>query len=174
MFFKLGDFFPKLPKPGTYWVAPNASIIGNVSLGRDTSIWFGAVIRGDVEPIQIEEGSNIQDNTVIHTDPDCPTYIGKNCTIGHKALIHGCIIGDETIVGMGATILSGARIGCNCLIGANSLITQNKEFPDNSFIVGSPARLIRSITEDEKKKMILLAQRYQNNWRRYSSLLEAF
>lgn len=172
MIYSLGSRMPALPAAGTYWVARSAVVIGDVSLGMDVSIWFGAVIRGDNEPIHIGEGTNIQDNTVIHTDPQKPTIIGKNCTIGHKALIHGCIIGDTTIVGMGATILNGTRIGSNCFVAANSLVTQHKEFPDRSFIMGSPARRVRDVTDEELAHMNHLAQKYQNNWKLFQQGLK--
>ncbi|MGK9054041.1 gamma carbonic anhydrase family protein [Neorhizobium petrolearium] len=166
--YALGEFEPKLPAPDRYWVAPDATIIGKVELGEDVGIWFGSVLRGDNEPITVGAGSNIQEGVMIHTDPRYPVRIGRDCTIGHHAIIHGCIIGDNSLVGMGATILNGARIGSNCLVGANALVTEGKEFPDNSLIVGSPARAIRTLDEEAVEKLRQSAVRYVENWKRFA------
>ena len=133
------DFKDKKPKnSGKNWVVPNATIIGDVTLENNSSIWFNAVLRGDIENIYIGEGSNIQDGSVLHTDLGCPLKVGKNVTVGHLVMIHGCTIGDNCLIGIGAVILNNARIGKNCIIGAKALITENKEIPDNSLVVGSP------------------------------------
>ena len=145
--YALGDVAPQLPADGDFWIAPGATLIGNVRLLPGASIWFGATLRGDNEPIVIGDGTNVQENAVFHTDPGKPLSIGRNCTIGHKAMLHGCEIGDETLIGMGATVLNGARIGKNCLVGANALVTEGKEFPDNSLIVGAPAKAVRTLDE---------------------------
>ncbi|MGV2123873.1 gamma carbonic anhydrase family protein [Agrobacterium vitis] len=166
--YALGDLKPHLPSADRYWVAPNAQVIGNVIIGEDVGIWFGAVLRGDNEPITIGAGSNVQENVTIHTDMGFPTTIGQGCTIGHNAIIHGCILGNNTLVGMGATVLNGARIGNNCLIGANALITEGKEFPDNSLIVGSPARAIRTLDDKAVEGLKRSAQNYIANWQRFA------
>ena len=136
------------------WVAPDANVIGNVSLERKTSVWFGATLRGDNELIKIGAGSNIQENVVIHTDIGYPLRIGENCTIGHKVILHGCEIADTSLIGMGAIVLNGAKIGTNCLIGAGALITENKVIPDGSLVVGSPGKVVRE--NDEQTRQFLL------------------
>ena len=141
--YTLGDRHPDVE--GSAWVAPDAAVIGSVHLGPRASVWFGAVLRGDTEPIVVGEGSNVQDNAVLHTDAGFPLTIGRDCTIGHKAILHGCTIGDETLIGMGATVLNGARIGRNCLIGAGALVTEGKEIPDGSLVMGMPARIVRDL-----------------------------
>jgi carbonic anhydrase/acetyltransferase-like protein (isoleucine patch superfamily) len=166
--YALGEHQPKLPEAGRYWIAPNATLIGKVELGDDVGIWFGAVLRGDNEPIVIGARSNIQDGVMIHNDVGLPVSIGEGCTIGHHAIIHGCTIGDNSLVGMGATILNGAKIGRNCLIGANALITEGKEFPDNSLIVGSPARVIRTLDDEAVARLRQSADHYVANWQRYT------
>jgi carbonic anhydrase/acetyltransferase-like protein (isoleucine patch superfamily) len=166
--YALGEFQPKTPAPDRFWVAPDATVIGKVELGQDVGIWFGSVLRGDNEPIVVGAGSNIQEGVMIHTDPRYPVRIGEGCTIGHHAIIHGCIIGENSLVGMGATILNGARIGRNCLIGANALITEGKEFPDNSLIVGSPAKVIRTLDDEAVEKLKQSALRYIENWKRFA------
>ncbi|MHA7851107.1 gamma carbonic anhydrase family protein [Roseovarius sp.] len=149
------------------WIAPDANVIGCVILQEAASIWFGCTLRGDNEEIVIGAGSNVQENTVMHTDPGCPLTIGAGCTIGHKAMLHGCTIGDNTLVGMGATILNRAVIGRNCLIGAGALITEGKEIPDNSLVVGSPGRVIRTLDEDAIEGLRNSARHYQRNMRRF-------
>jgi carbonic anhydrase/acetyltransferase-like protein (isoleucine patch superfamily) len=170
--YELDGTSPKTPDSGNYWVAPGAHVIGKVELGEDVGIWFGATLRGDNEPIVIGDGSNIQENTIIHTDPNFPVRIGANCTIGHSAIIHGCIIGNNSLIGMGATILNGARIGSNCLVGANALVTEGKEFPDNSLIVGSPARAIRTLEPADAARLGASAQNYVRNWKRFKNGLK--
>jgi carbonic anhydrase/acetyltransferase-like protein (isoleucine patch superfamily) len=166
--YALGNVEPRIPQPDRYWLAPDASVIGNVELSDDVGIWFGAVLRGDNEPIIVGARSNIQEGVMVHTDPGYPVTIGSDCTIGHHAIIHGCTIGDNSLVGMGATILNGAKIGRNCLVGANALVTEGREFPDNSLIVGSPAKAIRTLDEDAVARLRDSALRYVENWKRFS------
>ena len=158
----------KIQNSGDNWVAPNANVIGDVTLEKNTSIWFNATLRGDIENIYVGEGSNVQDGSVLHTDPGYPLKIGKNVTVGHLVMLHGCTIGDNSLIGIGAVILNNAKIGNNCVIGAKSLITENKEIPDNSLVVGSPGRVIRKVTDEEVKAIKENAIRYQENWKKYS------
>ncbi|MEO2038511.1 MAG: gamma carbonic anhydrase family protein, partial [Martelella sp.] len=145
--YNLADKRPQLPPEGRFWIAPDASVIGDIIVGEDVGIWFAAVLRGDTEPITIGKGSNIQDGVIIHTDFGFPTTIGEGCTVGHRVILHGCTIGDNSLVGMGATILNGASIGRNSLVGANALVTVGNSLPDNTLIVGSPARPIRELDD---------------------------
>ena len=165
MFYDLEDKKPK--NSGENWVAPNATIIGDVTLEKNSSVWFNAVIRGDNENIYVGEGSNVQDGSVLHTDPGCPLRIGKDVTIGHIVMLHGCTIGDNSLIGIGAVILNNAKIGKNCIIGAKALITENKEIPDNSLVVGAPGRVVRKLTDEEIGKITENAKHYQDNWKRY-------
>lgn len=151
------------------FVAPDANLIGNIRIGRDASFWFGVAIRGDNEPIVIGAGTNVQEHTIMHTDPGFPLTIGAGCTIGHRALLHGCTIGDNTLIGMGAIVLNGARIGANCLVGAGALVTEGKEFPDGSLIVGSPAKAVRQLDEAAAARLRLSAQHYAANGKRFAS-----
>jgi carbonic anhydrase/acetyltransferase-like protein (isoleucine patch superfamily) len=160
---------PDLPGEGHYWIAPDAHVIGRVRLGVDVGIWFGSVLRGDNEWISIGARTNVQEATVMHTDMGCPLDIGEGCTIGHRALLHGCTIGDHSLIGMGATILNNARIGKNCLVGANALVTEGKEFPDGSLIVGSPARVVRMLEPDAIARLSRSAEGYVRNWRRFAA-----
>ena len=165
----LYDLENKKPKNlGENWVAPNAVVIGDVTLEKNTSVWFNTTLRGDIENIHIGEGSNIQDGSVLHTDPGYPLKVGKNVTIGHLVMLHGCTIGDNSLIGIGAVILNNVKIGKNCIIGAKSLITENKEIPDNSLVVGSPGKVIRKLTNDEIQAVEKNAIRYQDNWKKYS------
>jgi carbonic anhydrase/acetyltransferase-like protein (isoleucine patch superfamily) len=166
MFYDLKDKKPQ--SSGENWVAPNATIIGDVTLEKNSSIWFNAVLRGDLENIHIGEGSNVQDGSVLHTDPGYPLKVGKNVTIGHLVMLHGCTIEDNSLIGIGAVILNNAKIGKNCIIGAKALIAENKEIPDDSLVVGSPGRVLRKVTEEEKKAVIENTKHYQDNWKRYS------
>jgi carbonic anhydrase/acetyltransferase-like protein (isoleucine patch superfamily) len=166
--YALGGLTPKLPPAGLYWIAPDAHVIGKVELGEGTGIWFGTVLRGDNEPIVVGKDTNIQEGAMIHTDPGFPVTIGQGCTIGHHAIVHGCSIGDNSLIGMGATVLNGARIGRNCLVGANALVTEGKEFPDNSLIVGSPARAIRMLDESAVEGLRRSARNYVANWQRFA------
>jgi len=149
------------------WAAPTAQLMGKIRLGARASVWFGAVLRGDNEPIVVGEGTNIQENTVCHTDMGFPLTIGRDCTVGHRAMLHGCTIGDETLVGMGATILNGAVIGKNCLIGACALVTEGKEIPDGSLVVGSPGKAARQLTAQEIEGLRASALGYQANAARF-------
>lgn len=150
-----------------YFVAPSASVIGRVVLGRGVSVWFGAVIRADSNDIRIGDGSNVQDNAVVHVDDDASTTIGRNVTVGHSAVVHGCRVGDFSLIGIGATILSHATIGAQCIVGAGALITERKEFPDRSLIIGVPARRIRELTDAELKMLEASAEHYVELGRRY-------
>ena len=149
------------------WVASNAVIIGKVTLEKNSNIWFNSVIRGDVEPITIGEGSNVQDGSVIHTDPGCPAIIGKNVTIGHLVMLHGCIIEDDCLIGIGATILNKAKIGKNSIIGANALVTENKVIPERSLVLGSPGKVVRQVSEEEIKSIKENAKHYVENYKKY-------
>lgn len=165
--YQLENHAPTTPENGEYWVAPGAHVIGKVVIGEDVGVWFGAVLRGDNEPITLGKGTNIQEGTVIHTDIGSPVTIGEGCTIGHSAIIHGCTIGNNSLIGMGATVLNGAKIGNNCLVGANALVTEGKEFPDNSLIVGSPAKAIRVLDDAAVAGLKLSAESYVRNWKRF-------
>ena len=157
----------------TAWVAPDANVIGNVELQAESSVWFGCTLRGDNEPITIGENSNIQDGTIMHTDPGMPLTIGAGCTIGHQAILHGCTIGENTLIGMGATILNGAVIGPNCLVGANALVTEGKEFPEGSLIVGSPAKAVRDLNAGAIQGLKASALHYRANMQRFKAGLTA-
>jgi carbonic anhydrase/acetyltransferase-like protein (isoleucine patch superfamily) len=171
--YALDDAGPELPEAGSCWIAPDAHVIGRVRIGRDVGIWFGAVLRGDNELIDIGEGSNIQEHAMLHTDMGHPLTIGRNCTIGHRAILHGCMIGDNTLIGMGAIVLNGARIGANCLVGAGALVTEGKVFPDNSLIVGTPAKAIRTLDEAAALRLTASAVGYARNWKRFAAGLKA-
>ena len=166
--YSLDDVAPVLPEEGRFWIAPDAHVIGKVRLGADVGIWFGAVLRGDNELIDVGEGSNIQEGAVLHTDMGAPLTVGAGCTIGHRAILHGCTIGENSLIGMGATVLNHVRIGRNCLVGANALITEGKEFPDNSLIVGAPAKAIRVLDEAAVAALRLSARSYVANWKRFA------
>lgn len=170
--YALGPQRPTTPPNGSYWIAPDAHVIGNVILGEDVGIWFGAVLRGDNEPIVVGARSNIQEGAVVHVDPGFPTTIGEGCTIGHRAIVHGCTIGNNSLIGMGATVLNGAIIGNNCLVGANALVTEGKVFPDNSLIVGAPAKAIRLLDETAVAGLKKSADSYVRNWQRFSVSLD--
>ena len=170
--YSLDGVEPILPEAGRYWVAPDAHVIGRVRLGTDVGIWFGTVIRGDNELIDIGERSNVQEGCMFHTDPGFPMTIGPDCTIGHHAILHGCTIGSTSLVGMGATLLNGARIGANSIVGANALVTERKEFPDNSLIVGAPAKAIRSLDADAADRLRRTALHYVQNFNRFAKGLK--
>lgn len=163
---------PEFPADGLYWVAETAAVIGRVRLQSEVSIWYGSVLRGDNEWIEIGERSQIQDNATLHTDPGFPLTIGKDCVIGHNVVLHGCTVGDNSLIGMGAILLNGARIGANCLVGAGALITEGKEFPDNSVILGAPAKAVRE-TDDKARAMIARAAGvYVKRWKQYAAGLK--
>jgi carbonic anhydrase/acetyltransferase-like protein (isoleucine patch superfamily) len=166
--YELDGVRPTLPEDGDFYVAPGAHVIGKVSISKGVGIWFGVVARGDLEPISLGERTNVQENSVLHTDAGAPLVIGADVTIGHSATVHGCTIGDGTLVGMGATILTGAKIGRNSIVGANALVTEGKEFPDNSLIVGAPAKAIRTLDEATAEKLRTHAANYANNARRFA------
>ena len=166
--YSLDGVSPETAGPGTFWIAPDAHVIGKVRLGDGVGVWFGAVLRGDNEFIDIGARSNIQESAVLHTDPGFPMRIGADCTIGHRAILHGCSLGENTLIGMGATVLNGARIGPNCLVGANALVTEGKEFPAGSLVVGSPARAIRTLDDAAIAALRLTAAHYVENWRRFA------
>ena len=170
--YTLAETTPSLPPEGRYWIAPDAAVIGNIIIGEDVGIWFSAVLRGDNEPITIGRGSNIQDGAVIHTDLGFPATIGEGCTVGHRAILHGCTIGDNSLIGMGATVLNGASIGRNSLVGANALVTEGKSFPDNSLIVGSPARAVRTLDDSAIDGLKRSAENYIANWKRFERELK--
>lgn len=163
--YVLNGISPELADSESIYIAPGAMIIGKVKLGRDVSFWPHAVARGDTEPIIIGDGSNIQEHTMLHTDPGFPLTIGKDCTVGHRAILHGCTIGNNSLIGMGAIVLNGAVVGNNCLVGAGALITERKHFPDNSLIVGSPARVLRTLDEESISKLTASARHYAANGR---------
>lgn len=170
--FSLDGEPPELPQTGDYWIAPGADLIGKVRLLRDASVWFGAVLRGDNEWITVGERSNVQDGCVLHTDIGAPLTIGRDCTIGHKAILHGCKIDDGSLIGMGAIVLNHAVIGKGCLIGANSLIAEGKVIPDNSLVVGSPGKVIRVLDGDAVAGLKASAAGYVRNWKRYAQGLK--
>ena len=167
--YKLGDRSPIVPEGGEYWIAPTATVLGNVIMKKNASVWFGAVVRGDNETITIGENSNVQDNSVLHTDIGFPLTIGAGVTVGHLVMLHGCTIGDGSLIGIGAIVLNGARIGRNCLIGAGALITEGEEIPDNSMVVGSPGKVIRTLSDEQAAGMAAGAAHYVENWKRYAT-----
>jgi len=167
MLYQLGE--RRVVAAGSYYVAPNAAVIGNVRLGNDASVWFSAVVRGDDEPIIIGDNSNVQDCAVVHTDPGFPCVLGNNVTIGHKAAVHGCEIGDNTTVGINAVVLSGAKVGRNCLIGSNALVGEGKEIPDNSLVLGTPGRIIAKVTPERLESLQRNYQHYVENGRRFTT-----
>jgi carbonic anhydrase/acetyltransferase-like protein (isoleucine patch superfamily) len=167
--YSLSGVTPKLPPKGRFWIAPGARVIGKVTLHDEVSVWFGAVLRGDNDAIEVGARSNIQDNAMVHVDPGFPVTIGKGCTIGHHAIVHGCSIGDRSLVGMGATVLNGARIGADCLVGANSLVTEGMIFEDGSLIVGAPARAIRKLDTAAIAELRRPTENYLANWRRFAA-----
>jgi carbonic anhydrase/acetyltransferase-like protein (isoleucine patch superfamily) len=173
MIYALGDRAPILPQDGDVWVAPDANVIGDVDLGQGASIWFGATLRGDNERITVGAGSNVQESCVLHTDIGFPLVIGANCTIGHRAMLHGCTIGDGSLVGMGATVLNGARIGRGCLIGACALITEGKVIPDGSLVMGSPGKVVRLVDAAQAQTILAGAEWYRARGREYRTGLRA-
>ncbi|WP_283178030.1 gamma carbonic anhydrase family protein [Gemmobacter sp. 24YEA27] len=170
MIWELDGIAPEIDAEA--WVAPSADLIGKLRLGPGSNIWFGAVLRGDNELIDVGAGTNIQENAVLHTDPGYPLVIGANCTIGHKAMLHGCEIGEGSLIGMGATVLNGAKIGKGCLIGACALITEGKVIPDYSLVMGSPGKVVRVLDEAAQARLIRSAEGYQANARRFRAGLK--
>ena len=170
--FELEGICPTLPESGDFWIAPGTYVIGNVVLAEGTSVWFGTTIRGDNEIVNIGTSSNIQENSVLHTDLGFPIKIGKNCTIGHKAMLHGCRVDDNSLIGMGATVLNGAHIKKNCLVGANSLVTEGKTFPENSLIMGAPAKVVRELTKTEISGITQSSLWYRENMNKFNKSLK--
>lgn len=169
--YSLDGTAPQFPQ-GFHWTAPTAVLIGNVILQENASVWFGCVLRGDNEQISVGESTNIQENCVLHTDPGFPLTIGSGCTIGHKAMLHGCTIGDNSLIGMGATVLNGAKIGKNCLIGANALVSEGKEIPDNSMVIGMPGKVVRELDEAAIAGLKASALHYVANAKRFATGLK--
>jgi Carbonic anhydrases/acetyltransferases, isoleucine patch superfamily len=159
--------------PEVGWIAPTAVLVGDVVVGPEAGIWFGVVARGDIERITIGARTNVQENCVLHTDSGYPLVIGSNVTIGHAAIVHGCTIGDNSLIGMGATVLNGARIGKNCLIGANALVTEDKVIPDNSLVMGAPGKVVREIDAEGAAALAASAERYVRNARRFAAGMKA-
>ena len=170
--YELDGEAPELPADGRYWIADSATVVGRVRLLTDASIWFGAVLRGDNEWIEIGERSQVQDNATLHTDPGFPLIIADNCVIGHNVVLHGCTIGSNTLIGMGAILLNGSKIGNNSLVGAGALVTEGKTFPDNSLIVGAPARAIRTLDEKATAGIARGADIYVKRWQQYAKGLK--
>jgi carbonic anhydrase/acetyltransferase-like protein (isoleucine patch superfamily) len=166
--YALDGIAPELPAEGSFWIAPDAAVIGRVRLLPMASVWFGAVIRGDNEWITIGENSNVQDGAVLHTDLGLRLIVGQNCTIGHKAVLHGCEVGANTLIGMGAVILNRAKIGSNCLIGANALITEGKVIPDNSLVMGQPGKIMGELNAETVAGLTRSAAGYVRNWQRFA------
>lgn len=170
MIYALDGIAPQIDPSA--WVADTAVLIGKIVLEQDANIWFGATLRGDNEEIRVGRGSNVQENSVLHTDMGYPLTIGANCTIGHKAMLHGCTIGEGSLIGMGATVLNGAKIGKGCLIGAGALITEGKEIPDGSLVMGAPGKVVRQLDGEAQARLLKSAQGYQANARRFAKGLE--
>ena len=168
--YALDDAAPRLD--ASAWVADSAQVMGNVTLAADTSIWFGTVVRGDTESITVGRGSNIQDGSVLHADVGMPLVVGEHVTVGHKVMLHGCTIGDESLIGIGAIVLNGAKIGRNCLVGAGALVTEGKEFPDGSMIIGSPAKAVRQLSPEQIEGLRQSARHYVENARRFQAGLK--
>jgi len=156
-----------------FWIAPNASVIGEVNLERDASIWFNAILRADNEPITIGEGSNVQDGAIIHTDPGYACSIGKKVTVGHMAMLHGCSIGDGSLIGIGSVVLNGAKIGKNCIIGSKALVTEGMDVPDGSMVLGIPGKIKKTLTEEEQSFVPLGADHYIDNYKKYKQLAKS-
>lgn len=170
--YQLGDKKPHLPPVGEYWIAPNAIVVGDVILQKNASVWFGAVVRGDNDPITIGENTNVQDGSVLHSDVGLPLNIGKDVTIGHMAMVHSCDIGDQSLIGIGAVILARAKIGRNSIVGAGALVPEGKEYPDGVLLVGSPARVVRQLTPEQIAFLKGSADHYVANWKRYATDLK--
>ena len=168
--YKLGEAAPTIHE--SVFVADSANIIGNVTLEENSSVWFGATLRGDNEPITLGAGSNVQENAVLHTDPGFPLTIEPNVTIGHQVMLHGCTVGDGSLIGIHAVVMNGARIGRNCLVGAGAIVTEGKEFPDNSLIIGAPAKLVREISPEQIQRMRAGAAHYVHNAQRHRAGLK--
>ena len=170
--FELDGVKPSIPESGNFWVADNATVLGRVILRENASVWFNSVLRGDNDPIEVGENSNIQDGCVLHTDHGVPLTIGREVTVGHMVMLHGCTIADETLIGIGSTILNRAKIGKNCIIGAHSLIPEGKEIPDNSLVMGSPGKVVKELKPEQVQLIKGSAQVYVENWKRFKKGLK--
>lgn len=170
--YAIDGIAPELPPEGQYFIAPTAVLIGRVRLLKNASVWFGAVLRGDNDWITIGENSNVQDNSVMHTDPGLPVTLGANVTVGHNVIVHSATVGDNTLIGMGSTLLNRARIGSHCVVGANSLVAEGKEFADGSLILGAPARVVRALSADDQARLQHAADVYVANGRRFREQLK--
>ncbi len=168
--YQLDNITPTLDPSA--WVADSAQVMGNVHMAAGSSVWFGAVLRGDNEPITLGARSNVQDNSVLHTDPGFPLTLGEDVTVGHQVMLHGCTVGDGSLIGIQAVVLNGAKIGKNCLVGAGAIVTEGKEFPDNSLILGAPAKWVRDLSTDQAARLKQAAQHYVHNAQRYRSGLK--
>lgn len=173
MIWDLDGISPELPVSGDFWVAPDANVIGRVVIEDGASVWFGSTLRGDNEEIRVGRGSNVQENCVLHTDMGFPLSVGADCTIGHKAMLHGCTIGAGSLIGMGAVVLNGAVIGAGCLIGAGALITEGKVIPDGSLVMGAPGKVVRELDAESREKLLRSAEGYRRNMRRFRAGLKA-
>ena len=167
--YSLGNVTPELPNDDEYWIAPNAVVMGRVILKKNASVWWGCTLRGDNDPIVVGENSNVQDGSVLHTDLGTPLIIGANVTVGHMAMLHGCDIGDGSLIGIGAVVLNGAKIGRNCLIGSKALIPEGKVIPDNSLVMGMPGKVVREVSETQLETLRTSALGYVLNWKRYKA-----
>lgn len=170
--YELDGARPELPASGKYWVAESAEVMGRVILRENASIWYGCVLRGDNDPIIVGENSNIQDLSVLHTDHGYPITIGANVTVGHRVILHACTIGDDTLIGMGSTILNRAKIGKNCIIGANTLISEGKEIPDNSLVMGAPGKVVKEVSPQQMQMIRMSAIHYVENWQKHQAQLK--
>jgi len=168
--YELDGIAPQLGKGA--WIADSAQVMGSVILGENASVWFGAVLRGDTETLTIGRNSNVQDLSVLHADIGCPLTLGENVTVGHQVMLHGCTVGDNSLIGIQAVVLNNARIGRNSIVGAGSVVTEGKEFPDNSLIIGSPAKVVRTLDESAFAKLKHSAEHYVDNGRRYAKGLK--
>jgi carbonic anhydrase/acetyltransferase-like protein (isoleucine patch superfamily) len=170
--YAIDGIAPEFADRDSAWIAPDADVMGRVRIGRNCGIWFGVVLRGDNEPIVLGDDTNVQEHVVMHTDPGFPLTVGKGCTIGHRAMLHGCTVGDNSLIGIGAIVLNGAVIGPNSLVGAGALVTERKEFPANSLIIGSPAKAVRTLDEQAIEGLRHSASHYVGNARRFRDGLE--
>ena len=166
--FALDGISPHLPATGSYWIAPDATVIGRVTLDEGVGIWFGAVLRGDLEPITIGKNTNIQEHCVLHTDAGFPLSVGEGCTVGHRAILHGCLIGQNSLIGMGAMVMNGVVVGEDCLIGAGALVPEGRVIPRGSLVLGMPGKVVRQLTTDEIGRNRISAAHYVANWKRFS------
>jgi len=167
--YSLDGAAPETPGEGNFWVAPDAHVIGKVVLGADVGIWFGAVLRGDNEPLVIGARTNIQEGAMLHADMGFPLTIGADCTVGHHAILHGCTVGEGSLIGMGATVMNGAVIGAHSIVGANALVSEGKVFPDHSLIIGAPAKAVRTLDAEVAEKILGSAAGYVRNWKRFAA-----